>query len=442
MKLKSDIVFSSMRRTPFAQMAKGLGSYPAHELGLMVGRDIIQKSKIKKEEIDGVMVGEAFSSQPNSARVIANLLALPDEIPALTLANNCVSSLEAVADASRRIELGEGQLFLALGEESLTEMPIVIKGSRNNKKTGSLEKLVKLLPEDLPEGVRICDTLEEGLGDGETSYGMHVTAEVVAQNYGISRETSDKVAYESFKRSYDATSEGKYKDFIIPVKNPQTGEVLESDEAVLLRKGIVENPSRMQKAMLLFENPAVKFDEFKSKYTKHLEKSHGPTVTIFNACPRSDGASGLLVSSAKKARELGFEIQAKLRGFCMKGVHPNYMGIGQAEASLALLEEMGLGMEDVDQIEIHEAFAATAIGALEEIKRRTAYDWEKNFDEAKINAYGGSIAIGHPFGATGIRLIGNAIMSLERNAQTNRILITACARGGVAGSMLLERFSS
>ena len=216
--------------------------------------------------------------------------------------------------------------------------------------------------------------------------------------------------------------------------------MLEADEAVLLRKGIVENPSRMQKAMLLFENPVMKFDEFKSKYAKHLQKSHGPTVTIFNACPRSDGASGVLVSSAKKAKELGLRVQARVTGFRMKGVHPNYMGVAQAEASLALLEDMGLSMQDVDQIEIHEAFAATAISALEEIKKRTAYDWEKNFDEGKINAYGGSIAIGHPFGATGIRLIGNAIMNLEQKTDIKRVLITACAHGGVAGAMMVERF--
>ena len=439
MKLKRDIVFSHTRRTPFAQIAKGLGSYKSHELGLMVAKDILKNSKLKKEEIDGVLVGEAFSNQPNSARVISSLLELPNEIPALTLANNCVSSLEAVGEACRRIELEEGELFLTLGQESLTEMPIIIQGSRNNKKTASLDKLRKLLPDQLPEGVSFCDTLEEGLGDSETSYGMHVTAELLAQNYGITRETSDKIAYESFKRSYEASLEGKYKGFIVPVKDAKTEELLEADEAVLLRKGIVENPGRMQKAMLLFENPVMKFDEFKKKYSKYLQKSHGPTVTIFNACPRSDGASGLLVSSAKKAQELGLQVQAKVTGFQMKGVNPNLMGLGQAEASLALLADMGLDMKDVDQIEIHEAFAATALGALEEMKKRTGYDWEKNFDEAKINPYGGSIAIGHPFGATGIRLIANAILCLEQKPEARRVLITACAHGGVAGAMMVER---
>jgi acetyl-CoA C-acetyltransferase len=124
----------------------------------------------------------------------------------------------------------------------------------------------------------------------------------------------------------------------------------------------------------------------------------------------------------------------------MKGVDPNLMGIAQAYCSVALLEDMKLTMKDVDQIEIHEAFAATAVSALEEIKIQTGYDWEKKFDDKKINQFGGSIAIGHPFGATGIRLIANAVMDIKHNADTNRVMITACAHGGVAGSLMIERY--
>ena len=147
----------------------------------------------------------------------------------------------------------------------------------------------------------------------------------------------------------------------------------------------------------------------------------------------------MIVTSESKAKKLGLQIDAYLSGYRMKGVDPNNMGIGQAEASLALIEDLGLKIDDVDQIEIHEAFAATAIGALEEIKKRTGLDWEKKFDEGRINAYGGSIAIGHPFGATGIRLMANAAMVLKDHKDVNRVLITACAHGGVAGAMMIER---
>lgn len=439
MKLATKAALCNIRRTPFAQIGKAFGPYTSHDLGTIVAKDILEQSKIKLEEIDAVLVGEGFPFAPNPARVIANRLNIPPATPALTLANNCVSSMEAVAEAARRIQLNEGDLFLTIGEESQTAMPFVVKNARANKKTNSIDKILKSLPDNLPEGVEVRDSLDDGLGDSETSFGMAVTAEIVAQNYSISRETSDKLAYESYKRALDATQAGKYRPFLVPVKDDE-GQMLVDDEAVMLREGIVKNPSRMDKAMLLFDNPQMKFAEFQQKYGKFLTKAATtPTVTIFNACARSDGAAGLLVTTDDKAKELGLKVQAHLTGFRMKGVHPNYMGIGQAEASLALLEDLGMTIDQVDQIEIHEAFAATAIGALEEIKKRTGLDWEKKFEEGRINAYGSSIALGHPFGATGIRLIANAVMVMNENPAVNTVLITACAHGGVAGAMMIER---
>ena len=438
MKLKQRLAICYPRRTPFAQIGKALGRHPAHHLGLMVAKDILEKSKIPKDKIDTVVVGEGFPFAPNSARVISNLLELRNEIPAVTVNQNCVSAMESVAEAARRIMIGEAEVVLALGEESQTSMPFVVRTARLNKRSGTVDKLKKALPDDLPEGVEVRDTLEDGLGDGETSYGMQVTAEIVAQNYSLKRETQDKVAYESFKRSLEAAEGGLYDPYIIPVTDEE-GETLKVDEAVLLRKGLVENPTRMERAMLLFDNPGMKFDQFKEKYKGDLKNTIGPTVSIFNASPRSDGAAGVIVTTEEKAKELGLEVAGYLTGWNMRGVHPNVMGLGQAEASLALLDDMGLKMDDVDVVEIHEAFSATAVGALEEIKNRTGYDWEKKFDEKKINRYGGSIAIGHPFGATGIRLIANAIMDMKNDDSVNRVLCTACAHGGIAGALMIER---
>lgn len=440
MKLQKKLAICTPRRTPFAQIAKALGKYQGHHLGRIVAEDIIKKSGLKKQDFEGVVVGEGFANAPNSARVIANLIGLPDEIPCITVANNCVSGMEAIAEAARRIILNEGNLFLVIGEESQTTMPFIIKNARLNKKTASLDKLYKLLPDNLPEGVEIRDTLEDGLGDGETSYGMQVTAEIVAQNYGLSREIQDKFAYESFKRALEASNAGKYEPYIIPVMDEEEGEELKVDEAVLLRKGIVENPGRMAKAMLLFDNPQIKFEDFKKKYAGDLKKTHGPTVSIFNASPRSDGAAGVIVTTVERAKELGLPIEAVVSGWKMKGVHPNIMGIGQAVATKALLDEFGLKMQDIDYVEIHEAFAATAVGALVQIQMDTNWNWEEAFDAKKINPNGGSIAIGHPFGATGVRLASNAIMDLKENPNAKRVLITACAHGGVAGSMLIERY--
>ena len=438
MKLNQKIAICSPRRTPFAQIGKALGRFPGHHLGKIVAEDILATTKLDKSKIDGVVVGEGFSNAPNSARVISNLIGLKMEIPAITVANNCVSGMEAVAEAARRIVLGEMSVVLAIGEESQTSMPFIVKDARLNGKANSVDKLKKLLPDSLPEGVELRDTLEDGLGDGETSFGMQVTAEILSQNYELSRELNDKLAFESFKRAYESTNEGKYKPYIIPVKDDE-GAMLEADEAVLLRKGLVENPSRMGRAMLLFDNPQMKFEEFKTKYAKYLKKSHGPTVSIFNASPRSDGAAGVIVTTPEKAKELGLTVECYVTGWNMKGVDPNLMGIGQAEASVALVKDLGIKMDDVDIVEIHEAFAATAVSALQEIQNQTGYKWEEKFDAKKINPNGGSIAIGHPFGATGIRLIANAVMDFKADPSTKKVLITACAHGGIAGAMMLER---
>ncbi|EQA45711.1 acetyl-CoA C-acyltransferase [Leptospira broomii serovar Hurstbridge str. 5399] len=439
MKLEKKLAICTPRRTPFAQIAKALGPYPGHHLGRLVAEDIIAKSGLKKEQFDGIVVGEGFSNAPNSARVIANLIGLRDEVPSITVSNNCVSGIEALSEAARRIILGEGQVYLVIGEESQTSMPFVVKNARLNKKAGSLDKLKKLLPDNLPEGVELRDTLEDGLGDGETSYGMQVTAEILAQNYNLSRELTDKLAFESFKRALEASKAGRYAPYIIPVKD-EDGTELAIDEAVGLREGLVENPSRMGRAMLLFDNPQMKFDEFKTKYAKDLTASHGPTVSIFNASPRSDGAAGVILTTVEKAKELGLKIEAVLSGWRMKGVNPNLMGIGQAYSTEGLLQDVGLKIQDIDYVEIHEAFAATAVAALEQLKLDTGWDWEKSFDDKKINPNGGSIAIGHPFGATGIRLVANAIMDLKEDAKAKRVVITACAHGGIAGSMLIERY--
>ena len=440
MKSPKQIALCSPRRIPFAQIGKSLSKYSAHHLGKIVAEDIIKQTKLPLNKIDGVIVGEGFANAPNSARVIANLIGLPNEIPCLTVSNNCVSGMEAVVESARRILLGEGELFLTIGEESQTAMPFVVKNARINKKTASLDKLKKALAEsNLPEGVEVRDTLEDGLGDGETSYGMQVTAEIVSQNYALSRAVNDKVAFESFKRALEATEAGLYDPFLIPIADDE-GNIMKADEAVLLRKGLVENPDRMGRAMLMFDNPQMKFPEFQAKYAKDLKKTHAPTVSIFNASPRSDGAAGVIVTTVEKAKELGLEIHAVLTGWKMKGVHPNEMGLGQAAATLGLLEDMNVKIQDVDRVEIHEAFAATAVGALEEIKNQTGWDWEKSFDEKKINTYGGSISIGHPFGATGIRLVANAVMDMKNDPSVNTVLLTACAHGGIAGALMVERY--
>lgn len=438
MKLTEDIVIVAPQRTPFAQIGKGLAEYTSVELGQKVGEAVLKKAGLDRNKIDGVVVGEALPQDLNPARVISERLGLPHEATAVIASNNCVSGLEAAAEAARRISFGEGEIFLVIGQESQTHIPFIVKNARLNGKSNSVAKLAKVLPDDLPDGVEIRDSLEDGLGDRDVSVGMAVTAEILAQKFALKRETTDKVAYESFKRMSDAHKEGRYKNYVFAVDR-KNEEPLAVDEAIELRKGLIENPDRMGRAQLLFENAAMKFDDFKTQYGKYLDKTHGPTVSIFNSSARSDGAGGFLMMKRAKAEELGLEIAGVLRGWKMVGVAPELMGLGQSRSAMPLMNELGLDFEDLDYIEIHEAFAATAVGALEEIRQETGFDWEPRFDAKKINPNGSSIAAGHPFGATGARLVINAVMDLAEDKSAQRVLITSCAGDGVGGSMIIER---
>ncbi len=437
MKLKDPIAICAPARLPFGQIGKLLAKQPGYRLGANVANHILKTYNVNPEVLDGVVDGENFTMEPNPGRMIANIAGLRDETTAITIANNCATGLEVIADASRRILTGEGSIYLAVGQETLSSVPFIVKGARLNKKTGTINKLKGCLT-DLPEGVELRDVLEDGLNDGVTSYAMPVVGEILAQNYAIEREVTDNLAHESFKRALDAFEAGKYAPYMVPVKN-EAGEEITIDEAVTLRRGLAENPGRMAKAMLIFDNPYYKFDDFIKKYSKYIERSHTATVSIFSATPRSDGAAGLIVTTLSKAKELGLEVEALLTGWKMKGVDPNLMGLGQATASIALLEEHGLSPNDIDYIEIHEAFASTAVATLEEMKKQLNFDWQSRFADKKINPHGGSISIGHPFGATGIRLAINSIMDFKQDPKAKKVLTTACAHGGVAATLLFER---
>lgn len=438
MKLESDIAIVAPRRTPFAQIGKGLAEYTSIQLGKLVGETVIASSGLDKSKIDGVVVGEGLPQDLNPARVISELIGLPHEATAVIASNNCVSGMEAAAEAARRIHLGEGEIFLVIGQESQTHIPFIIRNARTSSKTNSVAKLQKTLPDNLPEGIEIRDSLEDGLGDRPVSVGMAVTAEILAQKFKLKRESTDHVAIESFKRMAAAHAAGVYKPYVIPVPRAQDDD-LRVDEAVELRKGLVENPERMARAQLIFDNAAMKFDDFKKRYSEYLSDTHGATVSIFSASARSDGAAGMLMMKRSKAEQLGLPVVGILRGWHMKGVPPEFMGLGQSRSVMGLLDDTSLDVNDVDYIEIHEAFAATAVAALEELRLERGLDWQKRFDAGKINPHGGSIAAGHPFGATGVRLIINAIMNLEQDAGAKRVIATACAGDGVGGSLLIER---
>jgi acetyl-CoA C-acetyltransferase len=439
------IVFAGAVRTPIGQAGKSYSDIPSAELGYKVTEEIFKRTGVSKEEVDGVVAGEISQSYraPNVARVISVRANLPLKASAVTVANNCVSGTEAILDAARRLMIGEGDLYLALGMESMSNGPFTLENAKTNSKLSSVDKVKKNLASLVEMGVNIIDPVDEGLNDPIRKMNMAETGEIAAQNYGLSKKDLDDYAYQSYKKALDAIKAGKYKPYQFPVQLTD-GTSLEDDEFIMSKTGMVENPDRFNKAGAIFDSKYFSLKDFYAKYKDWLKQPYeeGKTqaaVTLFNACPRSDGAGAVFVTTESKAKKLGLKIQAVLGGWGMYGVDPAYMGIGMAHAMNKALEQAGLKFEEIDNFEVHEAFAATAMGTFREVKKSYGFDLEKANQDGKVNPHGGTLALGHPLGATGIRVLINQLLAFDNFPNVKKSINCICAGGGVAGSVILLR---
>ncbi|MCB1179255.1 MAG: thiolase family protein, partial [Leptospiraceae bacterium] len=384
------------------------------------------------------------SKAPNVARVISVKAGIPLKSSAITVANNCVSGLEAVLDAARRIMIGEGTVYLAIGQDSMSQGPFVIEKAKENTKLATLDKLKKNWSEALDMGIDVIDTIDEGLTDPARKINMAATGEIAAQNYDLTKKDLDDYAYRSYKKAYDSITAGKYKKYLMEVTTTD-GSKLTEDEYIMSKTGMVENPGRFDKASVIFDSKYMSIKEFYEQNQNWINKKYEEgksqaAVTLFNACPRSDGSGAIIVTTEKKAKELGLPIQAVIAGWGMYGVDPAHMGIGMAFAMNKAITESGLKFEQMDNFEIHEAFAATAMGTMREVKKSFGFDLESaDKNDGKVNPNGGTLALGHPIGGTGIRIILNQIMNFENNPDHKYSINCVCAGGGVGGSIILER---
>ncbi|HMV81222.1 MAG TPA: thiolase family protein [Leptospiraceae bacterium] len=439
------LVLAGGVRTPVGQAGKSYSDMTSVDLGSIVAEEIFKRTGVSKTEVDGVVAGEISQSAkaPNIARVISVKIGIPLEASAVTVANNCVSGTEAVLDAARRIMIGEGDFYLALGMETMSQGPFIIEGAKENSKTATVDKLMANWADAPALGVKVYDSIDEGLNDPIRKLNMAMTGELAAQNYDLTKKELDDYAYMSYKKAYDSIKAGKYRPYQVSVKLTD-GSLLEDDEYIMSKGGMVENPGRFDKAGVIFDSKFMSLKEFYEKYGEWINKKYeeGKTqaaVTLFNACPRSDGAGAIFVTTESKAKKLGLKIQAYLRGWGMYGVDPAHMGIGMAFSMNKALTNAGLKFTDIDNFEIHEAFAATAMGSFREVKKSWGFDLEAANKAGKVNPNGGTLAIGHPLGATGIRVLLNQIMDFDLNPKNKLSLNAICAGGGVAGSIILER---
>ncbi len=439
------IVLCTGTRTPIGHISRSLANINAEDLMVMAINSLIARSNLKKEAVDGLVVGwvgQSFSA-PNIARVSALKAGLPEGTRAVTVQNNCVSSIESIASAARLILAGEGEVYIAGGTEVMSRLPYTIYGSRAAKELRSL-KVVKEKWAGLLESteVSVIDAMEEGLTDPVKNINMGATAEVCAQMLGITREAQDEYACESFKRCLDGWNSGFYATHVANAQTNGTA-LLEKDEYPFLRADLVAKPKKFAKAPVLFDNSAYKIEQFYKDFGKFIEgktyqEGDKGTVTLFNACGRSDGAAAIIVTTEDKAKELGLEVLGEIKGWAFIGNNPAHMGVAPALAAPVALEKAGVKFDQLDQIELHEPFAATVLGIFKLGKEKFGHDWEAKYKSGALNPHGGSIALGHPLGATGARLMLNALYAMKKN-QKRYGMIAACAGGGVGGAMVVER---
>jgi len=395
-KLNETIYLAAAVRTPIGKFGGGLSSLTAADLGIASAKATLARSGIDPNAIDEVIFGNARQAGvgPNVSRQIAIKSGLRHEVPAYTVNQACGSGLRAIMNAADQIRLGQASIVLAGGTESMSNTPYLLPRARWGYRMGDAEIIDGMYRDGF-----LCPLADEMMG---------ATAETLADRYEISRDEQDAYAVETQRRAGVAYEEGRFRDEIVPVAVPgRKGDVIVDKD---------EHPRFDADLGSLAKLPPV----FRKNGTVHAGNSSGVT----------DGASSMLVASADAVQRHGLTPMARIVGYAQAGVDPKIMGIGPVPATRALLADTNLTLDDIDLIELNEAFAAQVL----------ACDRELHFDRAKLNVHGGAISLGHPIGATGARITTTLLHALA--SRDKRLgLATLCISGGMGLSLLVERCS-
>lgn len=393
-----EVVIVDGVRTPQAIFGGALKELSAAHLGEAVVKELLKRTKIDTKLIEEVIFGcvGQTSDAPNVARVIALRSGVPRETPGFTVQRNCASGLQAIVSAWMNIQTGERDLQIAGGTESMSMAPYINRDLRFGKHLRNSE---------------MVDSLWEGLTDPVCGQVMGRTAENIAEEFKISREEQDRFAILSHKRAFKATREGRFKDEMVTVMVPKK----------LHGKELPPEPFAQDEGINVALN-----EETLALYPTIFKE--GGTVTPGNSCPISDGAACVLIMSYDKAQELGFKPMGFIRSFAFAGVEPNRMGIGPTKSMPLALKKAGLELKDIQLFEVNEAFAATYL-ATEKIL---------GLNRDIVNVNGGAIALGHPVGTTGCRLVITLLNEMKKRDLKYGIA-TMCVGGGQGGTVVLER---
>ena len=388
------VVIVAAKRTAVGKFSGAFSNVSAVDLGATVIRSLLESTGVAGDQIDEVIIGQVLTAGvgQNPARQSSIKAGLPKEVPALTINMVCGSSLKAVMLGAQAIKSGDAEIVIAGGQESMSTSPHVLNGSRNGLRMG--------------DGKLVDSMIVDGLWDVYNDYHMGVTAENVAKKYGITRQEQDEFACASQNKAEAAQKAGKFADEIVPftIKGKKGDTVVDSDE--FPRHGTTLE-------MLAGLRPA--FDK-------------EGTVTAGNASGINDGAAMVMLMSASKAKELGLKPLATIKSYASTGIDPSLMGLGPISASKRCLEIAGWAVSGLDLLEINEAFAAQAI----------AVNKDLGWDTAKVNVNGGAIAIGHPIGASGARVLVSLLHEMQRQ-DVKKGLTSLCIGGGMGVALAVER---
>jgi len=391
----SDIVIAGALRTAIGKFGGALAKTPAPELGATVIAALLARYKLRPEQISEVILGQVLTagSGQNPARQSSIKAGLPAEIPAMTINKVCGSGLKAVMLAAQAVRCGDADIVIAGGQENMSAAPHVLPGSRDGFRMGDAKLIDSMIV--------------DGLWDVYNQYHMGITAENVAKQHAVSRAQQDEFAVASQNKAEAAQNAGKFKDEIVPVMLPQRkGDPVAFDSDEFIKAGATLDA-------LSALRPA--FDKQGS-------------VTAGNASGINDGAAAVLVMNAERAAQLGLKPLARIRAFASSGVDPSIMGMGPVPSSRRALEKAGWKPADLDLMEINEAFAAQAC----------AVNKEMGWDTKKINVNGGAIALGHPIGASGCRILVTLLYEMARR-DAKKGLASLCIGGGMGVAMAVER---
>lgn len=390
-----EVVIVSAVRTPIGTFGGALKDVSAADLGALVIKEALNRAGVKGELVEEVIMGNVIQAGlgQNIARQATIKAGLPVEVPAMTVNKVCGSGLRTVSLAAQIIKAGDADIIIAGGTENMSQAPYLLKTARWGQRMG--------------DGKMVDSMINDALWDAFNNYHMGVTAENIAKEWNLTREEQDEFALNSQLKAEAAIKAGKFKDEIVPVLIPQRkGEpkVFDTDEFPRLGSTI-EGLAKLKAAFV-----------------------KDGTVTAGNASGINDGAAAFVVMSAEKAEELGITPLAKIVSYGQKGLDPSIMGYGPFHATKKALEVANLNIEDLDLIEANEAFAAQSLAVAKDLR----------FDMNKVNVNGGAIALGHPVGASGARILVTLIHEMQKR-DAKKGLATLCIGGGMGTALIVER---